>query len=102
MNNRFEELKKNVLNWAEEKGIFEKGTPIAQAGKTLEEATEILVGIAKDDKEEIIDALGDTLVTIIIQAEMQGVDLLDCLEVAYNVIAKRTGVMIGGEFVRDK
>jgi len=80
MNNRFEELKKNVLNWAEEKGIFEKGTPIAQAGKTLEEATEILVGIAKDDKEEIIDSLGDTLVTIIIQ--------LKCKELIFWIVLR--------------
>jgi len=101
MNNRFEELKKNVLNWAEEKGIFEKGTPEAQAWKTLEEAQEILDGIITENKEEIIDGIGDTLVTLIIQAEMQRVDLLDCLEIAYNVIAKRKGKMIDGQFVKE-
>ena len=98
---KFEELKKNVINWAIEKGIFEKGTPEAQAWKTLEEAQEILDGIITENKEEIIDGVGDTLVTLIIQAEMQGVDLLDCLEIAYNVIAKRKGKMIDGQFVKD-
>lgn len=101
MENRFNELEKKVLIWAEEKGILEKGTPLAQAEKTLEEAQEIKDGILNSDKEEIIDGLGDTLVTIIIQAEMQGVKLLDCLEVAYNVIAKRKGKMIGGQFVKE-
>ncbi len=98
---KFEELKKNVIRWATEKGIFEKGTPEAQAWKTLEEAQEILDGIITENKEEVVDGIGDTLVTLIIQAEMQGVDLLDCLEIAYNVIAKRKGKMIDGQFVKE-
>jgi hypothetical protein len=32
---------------------------------------------------------------------MQGVRLTDCLESAYNVISKRTGKMVGGQFVKD-
>ena len=98
---KFEELKKNVINWATEKGIFEKGTPEAQAWKTLEEAQEILDGIITENKEEVVDGIGDTLVTLIIQAEMQRVDLLDCLEIAYNVISKRKGKMIDGQFVKE-
>lgn len=97
----FEEARVLVLDWAHEKGIFDKGTPVAQAGKTLEEATEIIVAIAKNDIPEIIDGIGDTLVTLIIQCEMQKVHPLDCLESAYNVIAKRTGKMVNGEFVKD-
>ena len=50
---------------------------------------------------EIEDALGDILVTIIIQAEMQGMSLVNCLESAYNIIAKRTGKMVDGQFVKD-
>jgi len=97
----YNELEALVLAWAEQKGILERGTPIAQAGKTMEECTELMVAIAMDDDEETIDALGDILVTIIIQAEMQGVSLTECLESAYNVISKRTGVMVDGQFVKD-
>ena len=32
---------------------------------------------------------------------MQGLKLEECLESAYNVIAKRTGKMINGQFVKD-
>lgn len=95
------ELEALVLAWAEQKGILQNGTTIAQAGKTMEECTELMVAIARRDDDEIIDALGDILVTIIIQAEMQGVSLTECLESAYNVIAKRTGVMVNGQFVKD-
>jgi hypothetical protein len=46
--------------------------------------------------------MGDILVTLIIQAKMQGVSLETCLEGAYNIISKRTGKMINGQFVKDE
>lgn len=94
--------KQNVLAWAKEKGILDKATPIAQADKTLEEVHELMEAIKADDKAEIKDALGDILVTIIIGAEMQGWDIEDCLQTAYDVIKDRTGKMIDGQFVKDK
>jgi len=98
---KYRKLEEKVLEWAKEKGILEKGNPMAQALKTLEESTELINSIHLKDKEGAIDDLGDILVTIIIQAKMQNVDLLDCLESAYNVIAKRKGEMINGSFVRE-
>ena len=95
-------LEERVLMWAENKGILEKAEPINQALKTLEEVNELLTGIVTDDHEEIKDAFGDILVTIIIGAELQGLNLLDCLESALNIIEKRTGKMINGQFVKDK
>lgn len=99
---KYNELEALVIAWAEQKGIFEKGNPKAQCEKTFEEVTELSAAIYENNKEEIIDALGDILVTIIIQAEMQGLSLEDCLLSAYNVISKRTGKMIDGQFVKDK
>ena len=95
------ELECVVEHWAEEKGILAKATPMAQALKTLEETTELCTAINSDDRAEIIDAMGDIMVTLIIQAKMQGLKLEDCLESAYNVIAKRTGKMVNGQFVKD-
>jgi len=95
-------LEERVLMWAENKGILEKAEPINQALKTLEEVNELLTGIVTDDREEIKDAFGDILVTIIIGAELQGLNLLDCLQSALNIIEKRTGKMINGQFVKDK
>jgi NTP pyrophosphatase (non-canonical NTP hydrolase) len=97
----YQELEKLVIEWSREKGILQNGTPRAQAMKTWEETDELITAIENDDKEEIIDALGDILVTIIIQAEMQGLSLESCLESAYNVIAKRTGKMVNGQFQKD-
>ena len=95
------ELECAVEQWAEEKEIFDKATPMAQALKTLEETTELCTAINKKDREEIIDAIGDIMVTLIIQAKMQDLSLEECLESAYNVIAKRTGKMVNGQFVKD-
>jgi NTP pyrophosphatase (non-canonical NTP hydrolase) len=97
----YQELEKLVIEWSREKGILQNGTPIAQAHKTWEEVNELEEAIRNDDREEVIDALGDILVTIIIQAEMQGLKLTECLESAYNVISKRTGKMVDGQFVKD-
>lgn len=97
----YNELEALVIAWATQKGIIENGTPIAQVAKTVEEVDELIDAIADNDRAEVIDALGDILVTIIIQAEMQGLSLTECLESAYNVISKRTGKMVDGQFVKD-
>lgn len=97
----YKELEKLVIEWADDRGIFEKGTPSAQCDKTLEEVMELSTALHNNDREETIDALGDILVTIIIQAEMQGLSLEDCLLSAYNVITKRKGTMVDGKFVKE-
>ena len=96
------ELEAAVENWAEEKGILSKATPIKQAMKTQEELTELMNAILDNDRDEIIDALGDVMVTLIIQAKIQNLSLEECLESAYKIISKRTGKMINGQFVKDK
>ena len=97
----YNELEALVIAWASQKGILEKATFEGQARKTIEESYELLEAVKIEDKAETIDALGDILVTIIIQAEMQGLSLTECLESAYNVISKRTGKMVDGQFVKD-
>ena len=98
----YRELENEVIKWADNKGILSNGTPESQANKTIEEALEIYQAIKVNDKAEIIDGLGDVLVTIIIQAKLQNVDLLECLQTALNVITKRTGKMVNGEFIKDQ
>ena len=97
----YNQLEALVIEWADQKGILKNGTPPAQANKTMEECQELIDAIQQDSREEIVDALGDILVTIIIQAKMQNLSLVECLESAYNVIAKRTGVMRDGQFHKD-
>jgi len=90
-----------VVHWAIDRGIIEQGNGEAQAEKTIEEATELHDAIVAQDKEEVKDGIGDTLVTLIVQAQMQELTLLECLEHAYNEIKNRQGTMVGGTFVKD-
>ena len=95
------ELETAIENWAKEKGILDNATTIKQAVKTQEELTELIDAILNDDKEEIIDAIGDIMVTLIVQAKMQGVTIEYCTESAYNVIKNRKGKMVNGLFVKE-
>ena len=95
------ELECAIESWAEEKGIFEKGTPMSQALKIQEELTELLVAINNNDKDAIADALGDIMVTLLIQAKMQNMELEACTNLAYDIISKRTGKMVDGQFVKN-
>jgi len=96
-----ESLETAVIKWAEDRGIFEKATPASQWEKTHEEVLELIEGIVKNDRREIEDAIGDIVVTLIIQARMHGLSLGQCLASAYDQIKNRTGKMINGVFVKD-
>ena len=97
----FKELEACVEQWAIDKGIMLNGNPTKQALKTQEEVTELLTAIFDNDKDEIEDAIGDIIVTLIIQAKMQNTSIEACLNGAYDIISKRTGNMVNGQFVKD-
>ena len=101
----FYELSLYVIKWAEERGIFNDGDPLAQLDKTQEELNETIEAVKNDfhgnDHIEIADGIGDMLVTIIIAAKMMDLDPTTCLEQAYNEIKDRTGKMVDGKFVKD-
>jgi NTP pyrophosphatase (non-canonical NTP hydrolase) len=94
-------LQEKIIEWAAERGIFEKATPIKQAYKTLEECGELIQAISEGDKQGIRDAIGDIIVTLIIQAAMQDFDIEGCLQDAYNEIKDRKGKMVNGTFVKE-
>ena len=97
-----DELIGQVVNWGNDKGILEQGTTVSQAVKTIEEASELLSAVNADDRSEVKDAIGDVMVTVILQAEMQGMDVRDCLRHAYRQIADREGRMVNGQFIKNQ
>ena len=105
-----------VREWGIAKGITGpqgKGTLLGQLSKTQEELTEtrdaaIAMACGQNiwDNEngvraEIADGIGDTVVTLILAAEMAGLRIEDCLAAAYDEIKGRTGRMESGVFVKD-
>jgi len=89
----FEQLQERVVAWAAARRIIPNSTPMAQALKTAEEAVELLQALHKQDMKEVIDAYGDVLVTILIGAELYGIDIVGCLEAAYDEIKDRKGTL---------
>jgi NTP pyrophosphatase (non-canonical NTP hydrolase) len=91
-----------VLSWADEKGLLKKENAIAQTVKLLEESGELAGAILKNNREDIIDAIGDIQVVLIILSEQLRIDYEDALDIAYATIRDRKGKMINGSFVKDK
>jgi NTP pyrophosphatase (non-canonical NTP hydrolase) len=96
------EIFKNIRIWAEQKGIFEKGDVKTQYVKLQEEAGELAKALLNNDKEEIIDAIGDCVVVLTNLSKLAGYNIEDCIKSAYDVISKRTGKMENGTFIKDK
>lgn len=68
-----EELRLKVIDWAKDRGIMEKATPLSQCTKVMEECLELVVADLNKDEAEIKDAVGDILVTLFIEAELLGI-----------------------------
>jgi len=91
-----------VMQWAQERGIYENGTALGQASKTLEEACELLIAVAKNDKAEIADAIGDVMVTLVNVGVLTDLDVRQCFYNAYKVIEHRKGYLNkDGVFVKE-
>ena len=98
------ELIASVRVWGEKKGITgANGTATAKAQmeKLYEEFEELDDALIDDDQKEVIDAIGDMTVVLILLAELRDVRFEDCLQAAYDEIKGRTGQMVNGTFIKD-
>ncbi len=95
------QLIEKVKQWSIERGL-DHTEPSKQFLKVVEETGEIAAAIARNDMEELQDAIGDTIVTLIILAQQHEMEVEECLEQAYNVICGRTGRMVNGVFVKSE
>ena len=96
-----DELFNCIREWARERGLYDKGDTKTQYIKLMEETGEIGKAILKNDTEQIVDGIGDAVVVLTNLAELVGVPIEECIQEAYNVIAKRKGKMINGTFVKN-
>ena len=98
----FADVENKLEMWGYDRGIVQNGKPMGQAIKTLEEATELVDAIHRNDREAIIDAIGDVGVTLLMQCAIQKISFTECLEVAYSQIKDRKGFLrADGVFVKQ-
>jgi NTP pyrophosphatase (non-canonical NTP hydrolase) len=90
-----------IRMWANQRGLYEHGDTKTQSLKLVEEVGEICRAILKEDHDEVVDGIGDCVVVLTNLAELQGVSIEKCINVAYNTISKRSGKMVNGTFKKD-
>ena len=91
-----------VIQWGEARGIVQNSTAYAQALKTQEELNELFEAISKQDVAAMKDAYGDILVTLIMGCACADLDLVECLNGAYDEIKNRKGYLNKeGIFVKE-
>jgi uncharacterized protein YabN with tetrapyrrole methylase and pyrophosphatase domain len=95
-----EEFEK-VRKWSDIRGIGGAKDVQVQYQRVLQEVVEIHDGICNNDVEEIKDAIGDSIVTLINLAKHYDFTAEECLESAFGVIELRKGITTPrGDFVR--
>jgi NTP pyrophosphatase (non-canonical NTP hydrolase) len=90
----------SIRDWAKEKGILDKGDSKTQTVKMAEEFGEFAGALLRNNKPEIKDAIGDMVVVLTSLAYHNGFTIEECINSAYDIIAKRNGSMIDGNFVK--
>ena len=99
----FAEIEMEVVRWGEARQIVQHSNPRAQAIKTLEEVGELMQAITDNDREAMIDAYGDILVTLVMGCATADLDLVKCFAHAFEQIKDRTGTLgPDGIFYKDK
>jgi len=91
-----------IREWATNKGIYAKGDPKTQTLKLVEEAGELAKAVLNNEIDEVEDAIGDCVVVLTSIAKMYDLTIEQCINSAYQVIAKRSGRMENGTFIKDK
>ena len=95
------ELIKSVEQWSKDK-CLDQGNSFSQFAKSAEELGEVASALCRNDKDLLRDGIGDVVVTLIILAQQNGMDLHECLNTAYDEIKGRTGVTTeDGRFIKE-
>jgi len=97
-----------IREWAYKRGIYTHSDLKSQTLKLQEEVGELSKAILENNKPDIIDAIGDCVVVLTNIAETlnnqtkETINIESCIELAYEVISKRTGKMENGTFIKDE
>lgn len=98
----YSEVEMKVIQWAEARRIIPNATPQAQLNKALEEMAELFKAESQQNMAGIKDGVGDVLVCLINYCALKDINLVTCLELAYEEIKDRRGTLMpDGTFVKE-
>jgi NTP pyrophosphatase (non-canonical NTP hydrolase) len=90
---------KKVNEWGYIRGLHNSNS-IKQLIKLDEECNELKEGLYTNDNDLVKDSIGDIAVVLSMLAMQEGTTLEECIELAYEEIKDRKGLMIDGVFVK--
>tara|TARA_R110000803_G_scaffold179900_1_gene242286 strand:+ start:2110 stop:2406 length:297 start_codon:yes stop_codon:yes gene_type:complete len=90
-----------IREWANERGLIQKGDVKTQTLKLMEETGELAQSLLKDNRLGAIDAIGDIVVVLTNLAAIMEIDIEDCIAFAYQEIKNRQGKMVNGTFMKN-
>jgi NTP pyrophosphatase (non-canonical NTP hydrolase) len=91
-----------IIQWSEARKIIPNSNPESQLLKAVSEMGELADATIKHDKEAVIDAVGDVMVCLINYCVLQDINLVNCMEVAYDQIKNRKGTLLpNGVFQKE-
>ena len=105
----------DIINWGIASNLIGptgEATKLGQQKKTEEEVRELYDAISRvefgiteyqeeEAKPDVRDAIGDIIVTLVMQAQMWGLTITECLDAAWDEIKDRKGRMVDGIFVKE-
>ena len=91
----------DIRDWAEERGLYDKGDTKTQFCKLMEVAGELGRAVLKDNQAEFVDAIGDMVVVLTNMAMLGGTSIETCIDAAYDEIKNCKGKMVNGTFVKN-
>lgn len=96
-----DELIQSVELWADQRGLLVPENRPRQMLKVMEEVGETSAALARGNRRELKDGIGDVVVTLIILASQSGFTLTECLNAAYQEIKDRKGKTVDGVFIKE-
>jgi NTP pyrophosphatase (non-canonical NTP hydrolase) len=90
----YAEIEMKIIQWSEQRRIIPNSNPESQLLKAVSEMGELADATIKKDQEAVIDAVGDVMVCLINYCALQDINLVDCMEVAYDQIKNRKGTLL--------
>ena len=96
--------------WAKDKDLLHEENADKQFMKFIEEVFEFKSEMDfvdwklnyKEPTQDLKLELGDVMVTLIVLSKQLDIDIVDCLNLAYNKISKRHGKTIDGVFIKEE
>ena len=90
-----------IRQWAACRDLIEGSTPAHQLCKLMEEIGELAEGISKKRLDAVADGIGDAAVVLTILAAQHGMDIEQCIDLAWEQIRWRRGRMVDGIFLKE-